>query len=242
MQIVICDDLEAARAVLREHIHCCGSELSLDYSIAEFESAEALLAAVKTDKLRPDLLFMDIYMGGMTGMDAAQCLKEEGFSGAVIFTTTSEDHAVQGFDMQADGYLVKPYTREKFRINFQRAVQSHTASFKTVSFLCDRLEFRVLLKDLEYIEAVGHGSMLHAKAETLRTTKSLAEFARELACEEQFLQSHRGCIVNLHFVAKVEEDFVRMKNGDKAPLARQSRAVMRKAAADYFFFKMREAE
>lgn len=239
MQIVICDDLVAERDTLREHIHHCACELALDYVIEEFESVEALLVAVKAEKLLPDLLFMDIYMGGMTGMDAAKLLKDEGSHGAVIFTTTSESHAVQGFEMMADGYLVKPYSRESFRRSFQRAVQSYSESFKTISFLCDRLELRVFLKDLEYIEAAGRGSVLHAKAETLRTTKSVTEFATQLAGEEQFLQCHRGCIVNLNFVERVAEDHVLMKSGEKAPLALHSCKATQKAAADYFFLKIR---
>lgn len=240
MQIVICDDLIDERSILKEHIHCCAGELALDYVIEDYDSAEALLAAVKTGTAHPDILFMDIYMGGMTGMDAAKQMKSEGFSGAVIFTTTSESHAVQGFEMMADGYLVKPYSRESFRHNFKRAVQSYTESFKTVSFLCDRLEFRLFQKDLEYIESDGRGSVLHAKSKEQRTPKSVSQFAEELLIEEIFLRTHQGCIVNLNYVAKVEEDFVLMKSGAKAPLALRNRGAVKKAVSDYFFLKLRE--
>lgn len=239
MQIVICDDLKEERTALREHIHNF-SLTGLDYVIEEYENAESLLAAVKCGKVHPDIVFMDIYMGGMTGMDAAKQMMSDGFSGTIIFTTTSESHSIESYKIMADGYLLKPYTRIEFSLNFERAVRSYTESFKTVSFLCDRLEFRVFQKDLEFVESVARGSLLHAKGKTLRTTKLIAEFAGELLPEEYFLQCHRSCIVNLNFVSKVESDHVLMKSGEKAPLAMQSRQAFKKAVSDYFFLKMRE--
>lgn len=240
MQIVICDDLKEERTALREHIHSFSLTAGLDYVIEEYENSESLLAAVKQDKRYPDIVFMDIYMSGMTGMEAAKELMTDGFSGAIIFTTTSESHAIESYKLMADGYLLKPYTQEEFNLNFERVMRSYTESFKTVSFPHDRLEFRVFQKDLEFVEAAARGSLLHAKGETVRTTKSLTEFASELLQEEYFLQCHRGCIVNLNFVKKVETDHVLMKNGEKAPLAMQSRQAFKKAVSDYFFLKMRE--
>lgn len=240
MQIVICDDSAESRDDLRKRIRCYGSVVGLDYVIEEFESAEGLLAFVKQGNVYPDILFMDIYMGGMSGMDAAKALMAGGFKGAVIFTTSSESHAVQSYQIMADGYLVKPYLQKEFDHYFKRAVQGYTKSFKTVSFLCDRLEFRVFLKDLEFIETTERGSLIHAKGEILRTTKSVSEFLDDLEKEENFLQCHRACLINLNYVDKVEEDCVRMKNGARAPLALRNRQAVKKAVADYFFLKMRE--
>lgn len=241
MQIVICDDISRERETLREHICCCANALCLDYAIEEFECAETLLAAVNSGLISPDILFMDIYMPGITGMDAVKLLLSEEFCGAVIFTTTSKSHAIESYDIMADGYLVKPYSKESFRRNFERAVQKYTKSFKTLCFPCDRLEFKVFLKDLEYIESEGRGSVLYAKGKVLKTSKSVSMLAQELSDEDNFLRTHQSCIVNLHFVTKVEEDGVRMKNGAKALLAIRNRQAVRKAAADYFFLQMREA-
>lgn len=239
MQIVICDDLKEERDVLREYISSYSCAEVLDYVIEEYENAETLLAKVKRGKVHPDILFMDIYMAGMSGMEAVKHLKADGFSGAVIFTTTSESHAVESYKIMADGYLVKPYTREEFNRNFKRAIGNYAERFKTVSFLCDRLEFRVFLKDLEYVEAASRGCMLHARGEIISTTKSLGDFAAELLTDSCFLRCHRGCIVNLNYVERVEADHILMKNGAKAPLTIKDRPSVKKAVSDFFFLKMR---
>lgn len=241
MQIVICDDVQEERETLREYIRSYGNELALDYIIEEFESAEDLISATRKGSVSPDLLFMDIFMSGMSGIDGAKLLLEDGFEGALIFTTTSESHAIESYEMMADGYLVKPYSRESFNRNFKRVVKDFTKNFKTLSFPCNRLEFRVFLKDLEYIESEGRGSVIYAKGESLKTSKSVSTLAQELSGENNFLRSHQGCIVNLNFVEKVAEDFIQMKNGNKALLALRNRQAVRKAAADYFFLKMRES-
>lgn len=240
MQIVICDDLKEARDALREHIHAFSLSVVLDYVIEDYENAESLLAAVRRGKVHPNILFMDIYMDGMSGMDAVKLLIAEGFSGSVIFTTTSESHSIESYKIMADGYLLKPYTREDFNRNFERAVRNYTESFKTISFLCDRLEFRIFLKDLEFVESARRNSLLHTKTQTLRTSKSVAAFAEELAVENCFLHCHRSYIVNLNFVAKVEDDHLRMKNGDKVPFTIRNKKAIKKAVSDYFFLKMRE--
>lgn len=240
MQIVICDDLEDERSALRRHIHAFAISEGLDYVIEDYDNAESLLADVKSGKIRPDIVFMDIYMEGMSGMEAAKQMIADGFSGGVIFTTTSESHSIESYKMMADGYLLKPYTREEFNRNFERALRGYTESFKTVSFPCDRLEFRVYQKDLECIQSNGRGSILYAKGEIIRTTKSVAEFNEELSEEASFFRCHQSCLINLNFVTSVEEECVIMNCGVQAPFVLKNKGVVKKAVSDYFFLKMRE--
>lgn len=240
MYIAICDDLKIERKVLLDYIYSYSCAELLDYVIEEFENAETLLTKVKMGILCPDILFMDIYMDGITGMEAVKLLKAEGFSGAVIFTTTSESHAVESYKIMAEGYLVKPYTKEDFERNFKRAIGSYNNCFKSISFLSDRLEYRVFLKDLEYVEAASRGCLLHVKGKTITTSKSLVNFAEELDMEDCFLRCHRGCIVNINYVARIEDDHILMKDGAKAQLTIKNQPSIKKAISDYFFMKMRE--
>ncbi|MEG0469410.1 MAG: LytTR family DNA-binding domain-containing protein [Longicatena sp.] len=239
MYIAICDDSKIERDTLLTYIDSYSCAELLDYVVEEFENAESLLTMVKKEILHPDILFMDIYMDGMTGMDAVKLLKAEGFSGAVIFTTTSEIHAVESYKIMADGYLVKPYTKEDFHQTFKRAISSYTEHFKSISFLSDRLEYRVFLKDLEFIEVATRGCILHVKGKTITTTKSLANFDEELKTEGCFLRCHRGCIVNMNYVARIEDDYILMKDGAKAQLTIKNKPSIKKAMSDYFFLKMR---
>ena len=106
MRIAIVDDLETERAQLKtrlaRQLNLCGAKAEL----LEFESGESFLAAEKEQRFTA--AFLDIYMHGMSGMDAAKELRKTDTDCLLVFTTTSTDHALEGFQVRALHYLVKP--------------------------------------------------------------------------------------------------------------------------------------
>lgn len=108
MRIAIVDDLETERAQLKtrlaRQLRLCGAEAEL----LEFESGENFLAAEKEQRFTA--AFLDIYMHGMSGMDAAKELRKTDADCLLVFTTTSTDHALEGFQVRALHYLVKPFS------------------------------------------------------------------------------------------------------------------------------------
>ena len=111
MRIAIVDDLETERAQLKtrlaRQLRLCGAEAEL----LEFESGESFLAAEKEQRFTA--AFLDIYMHGMSGMDAARELRKTDADCLLVFTTTSTDHALEGFQVRALHYLVKPFPEEE---------------------------------------------------------------------------------------------------------------------------------
>ena len=111
MRIAIVDDLETERAQLKtrlaRQLRLCGAEAEL----LEFESGESFLAAEKEQRFTA--AFLDIYMHGMSGMDAAKELRKTDADCLLVFTTTSTDHALEGFQVRALHYLVKPFSEEE---------------------------------------------------------------------------------------------------------------------------------
>ena len=97
MRIAIVDDLETERAQLKtrlaRQLRLCGTEAEL----LEFESGESFLAAEKEQRFTA--AFLDIYMHGMSGMDAAKELRKTDADCLLVFTTTSTDHALEGFQV-----------------------------------------------------------------------------------------------------------------------------------------------
>ncbi len=111
--IALCDDEEAdldkteqmLRSYGREHP---GTELIME----RFLNADSLLNRIREKNYRPDLIFMDIYMSDKSGIDAAKELRAMGNRGRLIFLTTSREHALDAFGVEALQYLVKPITEE----------------------------------------------------------------------------------------------------------------------------------
>ena len=111
MRIAIVDDIETERALLKMRLERQLSLYGVETEILEFDSSESFLAAEKERHFT--VAFLDIYMKGLSGMDAAKELRKTDADCFLIFTTTSTDHALEGFQVRAFHYLVKPFSEGK---------------------------------------------------------------------------------------------------------------------------------
>ena len=108
MRIAIVDDIAAERNLLHTRLNYKLKQRSIQADVLEYESGEAFLADAEQQPFT--VVFLDIYMDGMSGMEAAKALRKLDTDCLLIFTTTSTDHALEGFQVRAMHYLVKPYT------------------------------------------------------------------------------------------------------------------------------------
>ena len=108
MRIAIVDDLAAERTLLKGRLEWQLQRRKVQADILEYESGETFLEAAR--KAPFTAAFLDIYMDGMTGMEAAKKLRKTDTDFLLVFITTSTDHALEGFQVRALHYLVKPLT------------------------------------------------------------------------------------------------------------------------------------
>ena len=99
MEIYICDDSRPDLMRLAHHLKEYILNLDMHVEIRSFSSGESILAAYKRALVKPSLIFLDIYMGNMNGMDVARALRDDGFSGGIIFTTSSTAHAMDSYNV-----------------------------------------------------------------------------------------------------------------------------------------------
>ena len=109
MRFAVCDDNAADRRQLLSMLQqYCGNH-RVQAEIQPFADGRALLQAFAPGKFQ--ILFLDIYMPALTGMEAAKAIREKDTGCQLVFTTTSEDHALESYGVYAAGYLLKPYTQ-----------------------------------------------------------------------------------------------------------------------------------
>ena len=142
MRIAIVDDLAAERALLKDRLEQQLQRRNVQADILEYESGETFLEAAREAPFTA--AFLDIYMDGMTGMEAAKKLRETDTDCLLVFTTTSTDHALEGFQVRALHYLVKPFTEAD------------------IDALTDELLARVPQPD-KYMELKVEGSEIHLR-------------------------------------------------------------------------------
>ena len=108
MRIAIVDDLAAERTLLKDRLERQLQRRTVQADILEYESSKTFLEAAREAPFTA--AFLDIYMDGMTGMEAAKKLRKTNTDCLLFFPTTSTDHALEGFQVRALHYLVKPFT------------------------------------------------------------------------------------------------------------------------------------
>lgn len=208
-----------------EHAH---PDLAL--SVQYYDRPLQLLSEYRRDV---DLLLLDIQMPGMLGIDLARKLRAMDERVMIIFTTSLLQYAVEGYEVQAFDYLVKPISEACFFAKMDRAFRvlqrRHCGIFLTVRTKTDAR--RIAAEEIAYIEVADHDVLIHLRNEVVRQWGSLKE------CEEQLKQAHftrcNACyLVNLDYVREVHGDRV-LVDRDELSISRPRRKTFLAELAQY---------
>ena len=232
-KVVIIDDEAAGRQLIKEYL----SEFKDLILLGEANNG---VDAVKLiNEFKPDLVFLDIQMPGMTGFDVLTHLEE---LPQIIFSTAYDQYALKAFEVHAVDYLLKPYTKARFKIAVEKSNQnsdSNKARPLAESLLMDTPQFperilvqsqnklvTIVLDDVIRIEAYGDYSKLITNEKTYLSNYGISMLEEKLD-PSVFIRVHRSSTINLGQVKEVNKYTksydVTMSNGD---LVRVSRGYM----------------
>src|SRR6267142_1049072 len=200
---VLVEDEPEARRSLREYLRW------IDWIEIAGEAADGRTAVEMIDRMKPDLVFLDVQLPDMTGLRVLESVRH---APEVVFTTAYDQYAVAAFEIGALDYLVKPFGRERILKTAERLRQrmaaagvpaSERARAAFASGPLARLFARrgdrivpILARDIRRIEAQGDYAEVHTPAGAFLLHLSLKEMASRLD-PQRFLQVHRSHIVNL---------------------------------------------
>ena len=221
-RIAVVDDLERDRAWLAEKLADYMARDRLEYELTAFASGEGFSAALEQGQ-RFNLVFMDIYMDGITGIEAAQALRARDMDCKLVFLTTSEDFMRQGFSLNSAHYLIKPVKDEDFA---QAMANCRLGRALQVPTLAVTVEGRTLEVD------TTRGD--------LPLGRSFSAAAAPLERDRRFLLCFKGVLVNMDHIAAQTGDELRLDNGSILPIAPRRRREILAQYRAYMFGRMRE--
>ena len=218
-RIAICEDekviLEYESSLVKEWAKARGCALELD----EYVSAEQFLFESE-DKAPYDVLIFDIQMKAINGMELAKKLRGRGTDSAIIFVTGISDYAIEGYEVGAVRYILKPVKAEVLNelLDTVYAERQKTAGDFFVLGQGADLE-KIPFEKIIYIEARGH--YVHMKGTDFeREWKSSFSEASTSFEEKSFFCLRRGLLVNLNHVSKITRTDCILDNGEQLPVAR----------------------
>ena len=225
MLIYLCDDSESDLLRLEHYLNRYARDKKMSFEFAVFSSGEELLAAYRQAVRKPELMFLDIFMSGLNGMDTAKQLRTMHCRAGIIFTTSSTEHAMDSYEVNALYYLQKPYDRKHFENAMARCGTMLQKAKPHFTFTQRKTEISIPYEDIIFFETgQSHTILLHTISDTYSFPGALAqiaEFFREISC---FLPVGRSFLVNLNHVSGQFENDLAMSDGSIVQIPLRKRA------------------
>ena len=238
MRIAIVDDLAGDRALLRERLERQLQRRSVQADLLEFESGEAFLAAEREQRFTA--AFLDVYMTGMSGVDAAKELRTFDTDCLLVFTTTSTDHALEGFQVRAMHYLVKPFAQEDIDRLTDELLARIPQPDKFMTIKVNGSDIRLAYQNIAYAEHFSHMIHIHTPAgKTLVTRLPFKDFTAPLREDPRFFVCSRGVIANLEHAADFDDAAFLMTDGSRVLVSRELTKSARQAFMEYLLQRRR---
>lgn len=187
--------------------------------LLSFSSAEAFLFAYETNQ-QLDVLLLDIQMPGLSGMDLAHRLRQKQDPLTLALITAIPDFALEGYEVDALAYLIKPISDEALFALLDKAKARRQPPFLLIDH--DGQTERILLSDILYLESQGHDTRIVCSRRELLSPHVLSHYETLLNDQfpGQFHRCHRCYLINLARTASIHKKEVLLDQGHRIPVAR----------------------
>lgn len=219
MNIAVIDDLEIDRAQLLNDIRLYAKENALLVRLTEYESGEAFLT--QDAVLGLDAVFLDIYMGTLTGMDVAREIHSLNPACQIVFVTTSPAFAVESYEVQAIYYILKPCEYKNIANVMKLLEQKLQKSSRFIKVKEGREWCKIMLTDILYIDYSNHYIQIHTENAIISTYMKFSVMEDMLCGYHEFLNCYRCIIINMEKIKKVDNLFFLLCNGEYVPINRK---------------------
>lgn len=215
MNIAIVDDEKVIREQIKNMIACKFP----DYQTDTYSTGEELLTVRKYY----DVIFLDIQMDGINGMDTARKLREQQKESLLIFITGMKEYVFEAFEVNAFHYLLKPVEEKKFEEVLKRAIREIEKQRKKGQkqlFIKTRTRNITLNQNsILYIENRAKKVEIHTNEEVVEMYASMRELEKQLS--DSFYRCHRGYLVNMAYITEYSNDNITLSNGEDIFLSKE---------------------
>lgn len=236
--IALCDDEEKALDQIEKFLADYQDRMQRDivFKTERFTSAEELLKRVREEEYRPDLILLDIFMSGKNGIEAAEELRRLGCNMPLVFLTTSTEHALKAYGVDAIQYLVKPFEQELFFHAIDSALgQIHRIKESQITIKVAGGFRQLNLKEIVYCESQKNYQVFYLAMEEYRARMTAARLWEILERFYQFGRCGRSYILNMDHIVSVERGEIVMDNGATIYVPRNKAAEFKKCYFSYYF-------
>ncbi len=232
LRIAVCDDMAEVRRQLSRYFERFEKESGIALEVDAYESGLQLLS---TDYLIYDLLILDVQMGEPNGIETARRIRQAGGGMTIVFFTNYIQYALEGYEVQAFRFLLKPLSYEQFSSVVGRALtQMHSEQAEYIHVHQRDTAVGIPLDQIVYAETERGHIILHTKRkERVQSRLTMRELEKDLV-PKHFFRCHTAYLVNLREIKKVTQQDVVLLDGTLLPLSKHRKKEMKEALAQFW--------
>ncbi|MEG0805283.1 MAG: LytTR family DNA-binding domain-containing protein [Lachnospiraceae bacterium] len=232
IRIATCDDSMIDQNILKKMVNEIIKDRDLGCEITTYTNGEQLLESYHPGQF--DLIFMDIYMKDINGIETARRIREIDVEVEVVFCTSSSEFLLAGYDLFALGYLLKPFKRGKLVAIIDYYLQRNPEHIKKcIAINARKKTHTIQYRDIIFIESNDKIVTFHTSSHgDISLPGQLSKVQEELN-DKRFLRCNQSYIVNMDMIVKREDAEVIMMNGQRIPLRMRGRKLLVDTIKEY---------
>ena len=218
INVAVIDDLASERETLKSYLARMELEGKQSFSVKYYTCSEEVLDDTEN---KFDIMIFDIDMPGMNGMDAAREIRRRDNNVAIMFVTNVAQYAINGYEVDAVDYVLKPISYYDFVMKINRAINK-VAIKKDSSIVVDSLDgvCSLRISEIIYVEVMLHYVIYHTKSGDFRSRASMKDVEKELFLHG-FRRCHKSYLVNLKYVKMIKTLEIEIDGGTIIPISRK---------------------
>ncbi len=242
MRIAICEDDRPSRDFEANLIRGWAQRKNINITLDSFSSSENFLFEYE-DRIEYDLIVLDIQMGKMNGFELAKTLRARGYSGQIAFLTGIMDYALEGYEVGAVRYILKPVKEQNLFEVLDRSYEEFSKAEEKVFVLKQGSEVsKIPFTQIVYIEAQGHyihlsGCKKLSSDVFEKNWKGTFSTVSKDFESQNFFCLRRGLLVNILHIQKITRTECILDTGESLPVARGNYEELNQAFISYYMEK-----
>ena len=216
MKICICDDDCFTVREIRNLLEPFRTEDD-GFDISDFSCGEDLIDFYKNGGYF-DIVFIDIEMGGINGVEAAETIREFAPETIIIFVSSHSSYIFDAFRIEALHFLVKPIKEKEFSEVFTRAMKKYTATNASVILKWESVRNKISINKISYVEGYRRHLTVHTASGVYEAVGKISEIY-EILKPHGFVRVHQGFIVNMNYIKSFNANEVELTDGSKVAVS-----------------------
>lgn len=230
INFAICDDSMEHINILENYLYKIGkTKLTCDV----YQSGEEFLLAYKNNNRQYDVIFLDMEMKQLNGIETGNQIREYDEHVIIIFVTSYKEYMQKSFECAPFRFLLKPINFEELKEVFDKLCQKLSKQRKVFNFIENKSRVRLFCDDIIYFESQGHWILIYTKDSIHKICKSMNDLYAQLD-PEIFFRVHKSFIINFHYVKRIKGNTTNLYYCDKLiPISRSYKKVVIKQFTEF---------